>query len=84
MQYSEHLATRIDNKQEIVLNSDEEDSIRAATVVSVEWIVQELQKLAPTKVWTAVETDWYLWQVGERMQNQGELLPHHRVRTIYY
>jgi len=23
--------------------------------------------------WTAVTTDWYLWQVGERMQNAGEL-----------
>jgi hypothetical protein len=40
--------------------------------------------LEPAKAWTAVETDWYLWQVGERMQLNGELLPHHRVRTIYY
>jgi len=23
--------------------------------------------------WTAVTTDWYLWQVGERIQKAGEL-----------
>ncbi|KAL7579725.1 hypothetical protein ACA910_021868 [Epithemia clementina (nom. ined.)] len=34
--------------------------------------------------WNAVQVDWYLWQVGERMDSLGELKPHHRVRTIYY
>jgi len=34
--------------------------------------------------WTAVCTDWYLWQVGEKRHAKGELAPHHRVRTIYY
>jgi len=34
--------------------------------------------------WTAVSTDWYLWQVGERQNASGQLQPHHRVRTIYY
>ncbi|GKY91692.1 hypothetical protein MPSEU_000141000 [Mayamaea pseudoterrestris] len=84
MNYAPELATRIDQKEELVKDGPEENAIRAATVAAVEYIVEELQTLAPDKVWTAVETDWYLWQVGERMQNEGELSPHHRVRTIYY
>ena len=36
------------------------------------------------KAWTAVAVDWYLWQVGERLDAAGQLSPHHRVRTIYY
>lgn len=84
LEYSQQLAQKVDLKEDLVVNSSEELSIRAATVVAVEWIVQELRVQAPSKEWTAVETDWYLWQVGERMQNNGELLPHHRVKTIYY
>ena len=34
--------------------------------------------------WTDVQVDWYLWQVGEKMDAANELAPHHRVRTIYY
>jgi Potential Queuosine, Q, salvage protein family len=34
--------------------------------------------------WNAIQTDWYLWQVGERMENANQLQPHHRVRTTYY
>lgn len=31
---------------------------------------------------TSVEMDWYLWQEGEERKDQ--LLPHHRVNTIFY
>lgn len=82
--YSKELSQTVDNKLELEVNSAQELSIRAATVTAVEWIVAHLKQLDSDTKWTAVETDWYLWQVGERMQLKGELAPHHRVRTIYY
>jgi hypothetical protein len=33
---------------------------------------------------TDVTVDWYLWQVGERMHQEGILEPFHRVRTHFY
>jgi Potential Queuosine, Q, salvage protein family len=34
--------------------------------------------------WNAMQTDWYLWQVGERLNQSNELQPYHRVRTTFY
>lgn len=91
LEHSNELADKIDAMQEMPAGGDEECSIRAATVTAVEWIVEELNRTKnddqddnPRQCWTAVETDWYLWQVGETMQQQNLLKPHHRVRTIYY
>lgn len=93
LQYSPALAKTVDDTNELAVNSPEELSIRAATVTAVELLVQELNKKrqetkttseTKPKPWTAVQTDWYLWQVGERLQAEGKLQPHHRVRTIYY
>lgn len=78
------LAQKVDDKIELEPNSYEEISIRAATVHAVEKIVHELQRQFPDRTWTAVQTDWYLWQVGEKLDRQGTLQPFHRVRTIYY
>eukprot|EP00521_Asterionellopsis_glacialis_P008665 CAMPEP_0195287144 /NCGR_PEP_ID=MMETSP0707-20130614/4331_1 /TAXON_ID=33640 /ORGANISM="Asterionellopsis glacialis, Strain CCMP134" /LENGTH=425 /DNA_ID=CAMNT_0040346873 /DNA_START=134 /DNA_END=1411 /DNA_ORIENTATION=+ len=33
---------------------------------------------------TAVTLDWYLWQEGEKLQQQGKMKPHHKTRTIFY
>lgn len=88
----------VDQCQVLVVGSEEEVSIRAATVVAVEELVQLLQAHTKqhsssssssstpttTKTWTAVQVDWYLWQVGEQMDAAHELAPHHRVRTIFY
>jgi Potential Queuosine, Q, salvage protein family len=90
--YSEELAAAVDANNELGVGSADELAIRATTVAAVELIVDELSKGDATTSsssdtntsWNAVTTDWYLWQVGERMQNAGELLPHHRVRTIFY
>jgi hypothetical protein len=96
LHYSDSLAAVIDAGKELAVNSPEELSIRAATVTAVELLVQELNNKqqrdegredsngSDKKPWTAVATDWYLWQVGERLQTEGKLQPHHRVRTIYY
>jgi len=32
----------------------------------------------------AVRVDWYLWQVGEKLESRGKMRPHHRTRTIFY
>ena len=34
--------------------------------------------------WNAMQTDWYLWKLGEKMEHKNELQPHHRVRTTFY
>ena len=113
MEYvNDDMRQAVDECRELTLGSDEELSIRAATVVVVEQLVQHLNQkdqvlieakavIVPTNDsdsgsndkknninkkndWTAIQVDWYLWQVGERMDGAGELKPHHRVRTIYY
>lgn len=88
LQYGPGLAKRIDDEEEIPRATLEECSIRAATVVAVEDLVQELhaqQKGAADPVeFTAVTVDWYLWQLGEKMNNEGSLKPHHKTRTIFY
>jgi hypothetical protein len=86
--YTPGLASKIDARHALDIGSAEEVAIRACTVTAVDLLVQELSKECSdgdkSQPWNAVTTDWYLWQVGERMQNDGALLPHHRVHTIYY
>ena len=33
---------------------------------------------------SAILLDWHLWQIGEKLDREGTLKPHHRVRTIFY
>jgi hypothetical protein len=115
----EHLSAAVDAQIELIPGGRHEVSIRAATVVAVERLVdllnnnysgggavleQQQQEEEETdsramgqwdattttsvpnvKVqWTSMSVDWYLWQMGERLDAAGELAPHHRVRTIYY
>ena len=82
LQYSNELAALVDAKQELAVNSAEERAIRSSTVAAVEYLVEELKQQGAS--YNAVTTDWYLWQVGERMELAGQLKPHHRVRTIFY
>lgn len=89
MVYDKALAERIDACQEIPANSPAEWAIRAATVVVVDELVQCLNQkiiinMSTKKEWTAVSVDWYLWQVGEQLDKEGKLKPHHRVRTTFY
>ena len=90
LEYAPDLAQAVDAKEELPAESPAEVSIRASTVVAVDRLVQALNALrqetasGETSSWTAVSVDWYLWQVGERLDATGDLSPHHRVRTIYY
>ena len=80
--YSSELARKVDSL--IELNSDEEVSIRAGTVVCVDKLVPMVNAMSKDMRVTAVKLDWHLWQVGEKMNQQEKLLPHHRVNTIFY
>ena len=90
--YSSELANKVDCHME--LNSQEEVAIRAGTVICVDELVRMVNDAAAAAKsedddalvpsMTAVTLDWHLWQVGERMNQHGELKPHHRVNTIFY
>ena len=94
--HPDQLGKDIDEGREILQGCVEENTIRAATVVAVEDIVAELRKQQQQQhkqqeedkpkeqVFTAVTVDWYLWQVGERMHNEGTLKCHHKTRTTFY
>lgn len=83
IQYSDELAAKVDSLKE--LSAEEELSIRAATVVAVDRLVAMINnERSEESAMTAVTLDWHLWQVGEQMNQQGQLKPHHRVRTIFY
>lgn len=90
LEYSDGLASKVDNQIELYSGSFDEISIRAATVVAVEELVKELNKkqkeckeFGRTR-FTDVTVDWYLWQMGERMHQEGKMMPFHKVRTHYY
>jgi hypothetical protein len=88
LQYNPELAAKVDSQ--IELDPDEEVSIRAGTVVCVDELVKSVNSCLMSssslskEQMTAVTLDWHLWQVGEQMNQQGELKPHHRVKTIFY
>ena len=46
------------------------------------------QKLALKETLTtevnAVKMDWYLWNIGEKLDINNKLGHHHRVKTIFY
>lgn len=89
--YSQGLASRVDERTELPKGSCDEVSIRAATVVAVEELVAMLNKsnnindaATTDEPFTDVTVDWYLWQVGERMNQEGSMKPFHKVRTHFY
>lgn len=94
MRYSPGLARTVDAGTEIRAGSDDELYIRAATVAAVDRLVGEVNDLLTEKGRSetseqaekvcAVKMDWHLWQVGERLDREGKLGRHHRVRTTFY
>lgn len=82
LEYSTELEKKIDLLEE--LDVDNEVAVRAATVVCVDELVDEVNSISVRTKMTAVTLDWYLWQVGEKMNGEGKLKPHHRVNTIFY
>ena len=86
LEYNEDLSKAVDEERIILAGSADEISIRTATVVVVDELVVAVNKKLdhPEKMLNAVRMDWYLWQVGEKMDWDDKLKPHHRTRTIFY
>jgi len=80
--YDEELTNKIINKIELYSHSDEEIEIRANTVICVEKIKDEINKLAKDKKYLSLEIDYVLWTVGEELRK--EIKPHHRTLSIFY
>lgn len=79
LEYSEHLARRVDGWEELEPGAPEEVEIRAATVVAVEELRDRLAEGG--RELTAVELDWILWS---HSQGLFPVRPYHRVRTVFY
>jgi hypothetical protein len=80
--YDKQLTDKIINKIELYSHSEEEIEIRANTVVCVEKIKDELNKVAEGKKYLSLEIDYVLWTVGEELRK--EIKPHHRTLSIFY
>jgi hypothetical protein len=81
LNYEAALAERIDKQIELQPGSEEEVEIRAATVVAVELIRQELEKLSFSS--SAAAIDSQLWQLSQKL-DKTEVKPYHRCRTVFY
>jgi hypothetical protein len=79
LEYSEHLARRVDDWVELEPGGPEEVEIRAATVVAVEEVRDRLASKG--RHLPAVEVDWLLWSYA---QGIFPVRPYHRVRTVFY
>jgi hypothetical protein len=79
LEYSPHLARRVDDWVELDSGSPEEVEIRAATVVAVEELRDRLASAGRQLM--AVEVDWLLWDYS---QGLFPVRPYHRTRTVSY
>jgi hypothetical protein len=80
--YNKELADTVDNRVE--LSGKQEVYVRAATVVAVDRLVKAYNLKNTNAHMTAVKMDWHLWQVGEELNQNNKMKPHHRVNTIFY
>ncbi|MDQ6898674.1 MAG: queuosine salvage family protein [Candidatus Dormibacteraeota bacterium] len=77
--YSTQLAARVDGWTELESGEAAEVEIRAATVVAVERLREELAHRG--RQLTSVQVDWLLWHLAQEI---FPMRPYHRVRGIYY
>jgi len=80
LEYSKELAEKVDQKDLIPRDSEEEIEIRAATIWAVEHIKEELSKKYP-KI-KSIDINDYFWLLGQQ-KYPGEK-PYHRTRTTAY
>jgi hypothetical protein len=79
LEYSEALARRVDDWQELAPGEPAEVEIRASTVVCVERLREALAGRGRDLL--SVEVDWLLWGLS---QDVFPMRPYHRVRTVFY
>ncbi len=80
LEYSKELANKVDNLVQIPSGSEEEIEIRAATVWTVEFLRQELEK--QFFAITAIDLDNLIWYMKSELPK--DIKPHHRTRTKFY
>jgi hypothetical protein len=73
------LARRVDDWRELEAGEPAEVEIRAATVVCVGRLRDELA--AAGRQLNAIEVDWMLWAFSQELY---PVRPHHRTRTVFY
>ncbi len=80
LEYDPKLGRQIEARELIPPGSEVEVEIRAATV----WGVEELRRALAARgtSLTAIEVDWYLWELGQVKAPNEQ--PYHLTRTIYY
>ena len=78
--YTPELAEKVDHQEQLAPGLTEEVEIRAATIWACELLRREVARLSEQKL-TAAAIDQWLWHLG---QDAEQMLPYHRVRTIYY
>jgi hypothetical protein len=79
LEYSEALARRVDDWQELAPGEPAEVEIRASTVVCVERLREALAGRGRDLL--SVEVDWLLWGLSQEV---FPMRPYHRVRTVFY
>ncbi len=80
LRYSPELADKIDRREELPTESEEEIEIRAHTIWAVELLKRELERRG--RKLRSFEIDWLLWNLGQDEAFRQK--PYHRVRTIFY
>lgn len=97
--YPPSLQEKLRKGEDIPPGSNEEISLRAASIVSVERMRDEILRLrgdigrGPWEEVNSVLIDFYLWDLAKRIEtgkdrvegiNKVEILPAHRTRSIWY
>lgn len=80
LEYSEDLANKIDSLHVIEKDSDEENEIRIATILSVEKMLELLSKKFPNV--TSSHVDSLLWNKSQNLKR--DINPYHRTYTTAY
>jgi hypothetical protein len=80
LQYESSLAEKVDRLIMLAPGSPEEVEIRANTVLAVELIKEELERVG--KKLKAYEIDWLLWNLGQ--DDRFRKKPYHRTLSIFY
>lgn len=81
LRYSNELLQKILAREVIGFGSIWETEIRAATVIAVERIRDQLTGKKNIRL-LSIEIDWILWNWGEK--EKDSIRPHHRTLTVYY
>lgn len=97
--YPPSLQEKLKNGEDIQPGSDEEVSLRAASIISVEQVRDEIVRLrgdvgrGPWEEVNSVLIDFYLWDLAKRIESGKDrvegiksvkILPAHRTRSIWY